>query len=617
MLKGSPYTALDQLRWGRNFEKPGKSGWDWLVDGLDVRRVYATLERFPVRDPLFIRPDQTEDSLCGSTALDDEHECMPYSPGFLLPLLLGALEDEKELRFLERNKRSSESGVPAHSSSASKSSQYLIAQRLCDKGGLALTLVSLCSDKAAIRKLSVSILGAFIEVVGSKEAHQMSSWRDRPQLALVLNAVQRSLVVRQAEDHTTGGGNASISAVPKLPGFSAVFLARASLLLSRPNDPLFVAINRAFLRSETDFGAFQDLTRIPAFVSLFCSSSNDQDQLKSERRFSLDIARDGFTGEELYKLLVACHCPELLLTSLESSRACSFLQREDEALLILQTLTKLIALGGDQAASHLIDRMGLFPWLRSLLCGGNINALFSSQSARSEVLFLLVEVTRRASTRMSASELVTATSGFAQSVLSMAIEMIDCTTVTRASASKANATTIDQVCEFLTLVQAFYLDSGRFACEKCYQSDGYNAASAVMFLSKIDSDKKELESRCIGSLCILPLHPSNHIQQFCEAVLSKLTSNCAILPQNQTLLAVLQRVGVLWQASDCSKARRHRILLDLQALWSPCARDHSLRKAWFQCLSQVAGTHNEVNSSRSTSSSGEDDLIAYIRFHLN
>jgi len=610
VLQGSRYTDLDQLRWGKNIERPGKVGWDWLVDGLDLRRVYATLERFPVRDPLVIRADQTEDDFCGSTALDDEDERGAYSPGFLLPLLLGALEDDKELRFLERNRGSSESGLRDQSSSACQSSRHLIAQRLCDKGGLALTLVSLCSDEAAIRKLSISILGAFMEAVGSKDARQMAPWRERPQLALVLNAVQRSLVVRQAEDDTTERKSTSNSLVPKLPGFSAIFLARASLLLARPNDPMFVAINRAFLRTETDFGAFQDLTRVPVFVSLFCTSSNDPDQLKSERRFSLDLVRDGLTEEEIYKLLVACHCPELLLTSLECSRACSFLQRDDEALLILQTLTKFVVSGGDQASSHLIDRIGIFPWLRSLLCGGNINALFSSRSARTEVLILLVEVTRRASTRMSTHELVAVTSGFAQSVLSMAIEMIDCATTARAS-----ATTIEQVCEFLTLLQGFYLDDGRVASEKCYQSDGYNLASAVTFLSKIDADNES--DRCIGSLCTLPLHPSRHIQPFCEAVLTKLTLKNAPWPQNQTLLAVLQRVGVLWQASDCSESYQHRILLDLQALWSPCACDQSLRKAWYQCLAHVTGSSNEANAFRSTAHSSEDDLAAFIRFHIN
>jgi Nucleolar pre-ribosomal-associated protein 1 len=112
-----------------------------------------------------------------------------------------------------------------------------------------------------------------IEAVDSQEAHQIASWRERPQIAMVLGAVQRSLVVRYAED-VNGKGKSTNFQVPELPGFSAIFLARASLVLSRPSDPLFLAMNRSFLRTEVDGGGFQDLTRLPAFMSLFCSSSD-------------------------------------------------------------------------------------------------------------------------------------------------------------------------------------------------------------------------------------------------------------------------------------------------------------------------------------------------------
>lgn len=111
------------------------------------------------------------------------------------------------------------------------------------------------------------------------------------------------------------------------------------------------------------------MTRLPAFVPLFCSSSGDSLQLKLERRFALELVRDGFVCEDNYKLLVACHCPELLLTTLDCNRERSSSQEDDEDVLIITTLIKILRVGKFKASAHLVARLGLLPWLRSFSLG--------------------------------------------------------------------------------------------------------------------------------------------------------------------------------------------------------------------------------------------------------
>jgi hypothetical protein len=65
------------------------------------------------------------------------------------------------------------------------------------------------------------------------------------------------------------------SEIPKLPSLSAILLAKAALILSKPGDAMYSAMNKYFLKLNQNHGAYNDMTRLPAFIALFCSSSDE------------------------------------------------------------------------------------------------------------------------------------------------------------------------------------------------------------------------------------------------------------------------------------------------------------------------------------------------------
>lgn len=601
---------MGQLRWGSAVDFSVE--WDWLVDSIDLHRVYATLECFPVNDQLVLKSDQIDEADFLPT---EENESKPYSPGFLLPLVLKALADDQEDR-----KAASESEAGGAVSWKGKVSGLILAQRLCEKGVLALAFVSLCSNDISLRRTAVSVICSLLENVGSDDALGNPYWRDRPQLAMVLNAVQRSLVIRHIRDSDKSKGSERQTnfTVPKLPGFSAVFLARASLAVYRPTDPMFVAVNRAFLRGESDFGAFQDLSRVPVFVSMFCSASSDPEQLKMERRFALQLVMDGMTEEADYRLLMACHCPELLLSSL--GRICTFnsTERDDESCVILKTLTKLIQNGGVQAVSHIVDRMGLLSWLRSLLCEVNIAKHGPSQSARVEILLLLAQVVRRAIAILPTKELVAATSGMAQSVLSMTFDPLDVSSDSVGRYSyKSHNQLIKQACAVLSLLQTVLLKNNSARSRECFQPDGFLVETASQFLSTVTA-AEEVEA-VVCAFCILPINDraidGSHVELFWMKILS-VTSEILPTLRRLTKVAVLHRFCVMLNQDWTTDMKNRRKLLDLfLTFWTSCALDSELRDAWYQCADQIVSS--SIGSISSIVEDTHHDNLATFLFRIH
>jgi hypothetical protein len=181
---------------------------------------------------------------------------------------------------------------------------------------------------------------------------------------MLLHAVQKALTIRKRED----GGTRGI--IPKLPGLSALFLARACLVLARPFDDMYSSINRYFLQSLMDNGAFQDLFRVPGFISMYSSGVDEPVQARTQRQWALKLVRDGFLDEDCFKSLVSCHAPELLLSSVDNfrHRDQSFAGRE-ETCLLLSTLLKVLEVGGAKTHEVLTGRVGLLHWIRSVLVG--------------------------------------------------------------------------------------------------------------------------------------------------------------------------------------------------------------------------------------------------------
>jgi Nucleolar pre-ribosomal-associated protein 1 len=410
----------DEIRWNRLSAKsqltPPPSSWDWLVDALDQSRLHATISSFPFFDTLDANNERADswpmvqgaienggneksDDMtfglakkigCGngrkarSQGKDDR-----YSPAVLFPSLLG---------FLESLVSTGNPGVNS-SCDAQKSLQQPLERtpgmkfspasidkihRLCEKGIVGFCLAALSSSCEKIRFYAICLLGVFLEAATTTEARESSSWRDRPQLVMILDSVQRCLVLEKACSIPRGSDSDAIS-VPKLLPIVTLFLARASLALSRPDDSLYVPVNRYFLKTEHDHGAFQDLNRLPGFMALFCSSNEAPDQTRAERHWALKLLRDGIVDPACYRLAASCHAPELLLSSFENVRLS---RTSDEAkgveyCLLIQAITAMVENGGVAAHAHLFGRLGLLSWMRSYCTSRSLEEAFPTWKARS------------------------------------------------------------------------------------------------------------------------------------------------------------------------------------------------------------------------------------------
>lgn len=459
-----PY--LDEFRWKEMADLDVQNGsvWDWLLNGLEMSRIRATLGHFPVYDSVHLQPEtddnpvekssekdndqvmedvdspssesgssddgshNSEDDRSSESEDDDEvshsesaefesiGSLRPggswdrdgpdnrYSPAFLLPLIIGALEsgltektDADYDRLYDAPGGSRSDMIPSHLKHTEAFAT--IAQRLCEKGALGLSMASLCSNCQYVRQLAVSALGLFLMAVSTQEARDASSWRERPQIAMVLSSVQRAMVIRQGKRKASGLFSESTLEVPKLPSLVAIFLARASLTISRPEDNLYVALNRFFLKTEADHGAFQDMNRLPAFISLFCSSADDSGQARKERMWAVQLLKDGCLDPYCYGLVAACHAPELILTSFDNFRARPISEDREgiETSLLLSAVRALIEYGGRRATTHLLGRMGLLSWLRSIILGRPIAELLPNEKTRIAFLKLVSVAVERAS----------------------------------------------------------------------------------------------------------------------------------------------------------------------------------------------------------------------------
>ena len=135
-----------------------------------------------------------------------------YSPAFILPLVLGSMEAFQINQLSDKDVHMDASGFKAGKVSnnetdmdetedvekAHRQTFVKIVRRLSDKGCISLAFASLSSKCPALRKIAVATLCLFLQAMHTKEAHELLSWRERPQLAMIIDSVQRGLTVRRA-----------------------------------------------------------------------------------------------------------------------------------------------------------------------------------------------------------------------------------------------------------------------------------------------------------------------------------------------------------------------------------------------------------------------------------
>lgn len=446
-LKSSPSCQPTQLffslqllissyRWGSAARRctDNDEGWDWLLNALDSSRIRSTLFQYPVSDMLNaatpVRSEHIVEKDSPFSDDDNEHEdgddesrtsssvmsltkhsaitgpeCdewrgsghdARYSPSFVLPLVLGALEDHLPIDVARSESPKSvsetqETGESYADNEYRERHQAFVhfSRRLCDKGAIALALASLSSRCPLVRKMAVGICGLFLKALQMEEALEIKSWHERPQLELLMSSVQRGLAIRRAiqlKKADEARDNREIN-TPMLPAASAIFLAKSLMIISRPGDEMYGPINRYFLRSKDFHGAFQDCFTLPAFLSLYCNSSDDQFRCKIERNWALLSLKDGVVDAFCYKIICRSHIPELIMSSLDSCMDNP--QCTGEVSLSIEVLSSIIQSGGSRAAAHMIQRLGLLSWLHGIISWRDLSLVLPSTRLRCNYLRLI------------------------------------------------------------------------------------------------------------------------------------------------------------------------------------------------------------------------------------
>jgi hypothetical protein len=557
--------TMDTLRWKEARSASLDNGsfvddWSWLPDSIDIQRMQSTIRDFPFDDKFdpFVR--DTEAMLGDSELVVDAFD-RRYSPGFLLPLILGALDDN---------------GHPA------KQNVHL-SHQLCDKGVLSLALASLSSNCFMIRKLTAAVLGRFINTIDSDEARSIASWRDRPQILMLLKATNRGLTIRKAADEWSKGE------ISRLPGVSAIFLARACMVLARPGDSVYPAINRYFLRTEAEHGAFQDIYRLPAFIALICSSSDEPDQALKERSWALRLLHDGFQDAECYGPVAKCHALELVFSCIHDARL--FSSNGQEVTTALTTLTKIVQKGGDRALSHLFERLGLFPWLRSLLVGEDILSILPDIDSRLAFVDLIQASVENALRRYSSDELGTDAVCLIQPLLDLCNSSANETSVSPKRWSLQHL--VERICSVVKLLGSNEVAAATTERRTIYHNRGICLSSAVNFLDMIADDS--LKCMALVGICALPVQSmtgdtSSETGRFCCLALDviKLEEQ----PDVTVLITIMRRVADLLAESRQQPLIDSGVILQLFAIRAVCMRRSETESVWTDCLKQVKSSQH-------------------------
>ena len=435
---------MSRFRWGslaarQTLDKDDR-GWDWLLYALDSNRIRSTLMQFPVTDVLVPPPEPsvevsaaTNENLQHLVEEDDSHSedeelrennnhqtsssKMPhmsvtvtcewqgsgkdnrYSPGFVLPLILGSLEEYLpiETDYESEGHKSNESEGAEEGGDVFKENreQYEafchFSRRLADRGAIALALASLSSRCPLIRKVAISICGIFLKTLQMPESQAIKSWHERPQLEMLMSSVQRGLAVRRAmqiqKAKTAQDASPINIPIPMLPALSAVFLAKSMIVISRPSDEMYGPINRYFLRLKDYHGAFQDCFTLPAFLSLYCNSSDDISRCKIERNWALLALKDGVVDEFCYRIICQSHIPELIMSSIDSNMGSP--DSTGEVSLTVEVLSSLIRSGGRRAATHMIHRLGILSWLHGIVSWRDISSILPYTALKCKFLRLI------------------------------------------------------------------------------------------------------------------------------------------------------------------------------------------------------------------------------------
>ena len=532
-----------------------------------------------------------------------------YSPGFLLPLILGALESGLSVKSEESNSRMDvdEETPPSEpdfdAPFSIQSDLALIAHGLCEKGGLALAIAALCSSCARIRQVAVSILTLFLLALESQEAKELSSWRERPQILMVLHSLRRGLLSRMSSKVSTTGKDSLQSEIPRLPVAVALFLARSSLVVTKPEDFLYVSINRFFLKSEIDGGAFQDMNRIPGFVSLFCSSNDDPFQARKERLWALHLLQDSTLDSHSYALVASCHAPELIISSIDNFRSRENAGDKEglEVSLILQVLTGFISNGGFKAFRHLVGRMGLLSWVRTIFIGRPIFHILPSSKSRQALLRLVKSAADAAVVHGTTRKdvLVQELIALPELLIQLALHGTPANT-TKSKGSDRQSTEhsllLRTTCESIRSIVAALelLGLGNEERWEYCDSSGLSLVSCCRFL---DHFQGVSSVETVSLLSNIPVRFDKTGAEAATLLCSRSLAFCFSEPGTEIQVSILKRISQLSKLYGSQFDTDGSVLLQLITNSHRAASSTDNRNQWQKCIKSVLDNHKDKSES--------------------
>lgn len=492
-----------------------------------------------------------------------------YSPAFMMPLILGLLEsfalrasigeeqtpeDTYDYMNTDDNQWSSQSNENEAGGKEEndplrdyRESYVKVAFRLSQKGAIALSLSCLSSKCPDLRKIAVSTLYFFLQALKMKESQSIAQWRERPQLEMILNSVQRGLAVarakkarQQLQDDEKSNDSFSIF-VPMLPAVSAIFLARSTLIVSKPADEMYSSMNRYYLRIQDYHGAYNDCFSLPAFMTLFCSANDDNNQARKERLWALQLLKDGIVDEYCYKVVARRHVPELLFSSFDAfcCRHDSSVSKgklhgafDTECLMILEVFQRCLDYGGMSSYHHLVKGIGLFPWIQSMIESHSLMSSIHTQ------FFQMLQSALQATEKFQSMSTETNEFMFFDAI-KLARNVIDVYDQALSSVNDDNVSSSTSVlqsstCEILYLIQNIYKkskDDNSFKKIKFeVNRNGIPVALSLKLMERVKNNPI-IFNKTVGALCYLPMAEEanetrssdevhNCIIEFCKAITS-------------------------------------------------------------------------------------------------
>jgi hypothetical protein len=339
---------------------------------------------------------------------------------------------------------------------------------------------------------------------------------------------------------------------------------------------LYSAANRYFLRVAKEHGAFPDLNRLPAFMSLFCTAAEDPKQAEHERLWALEVLRDGFCDDRCFRPVMACHAPELLLSTISMRLGTDTNgQHAREMELLLSTLLRIMVVGGPRARGHMISRMGLLSWLGGVLGGRPVAAALHGQKGCAMLFLGLLGQALQGALEIS-DDWEREVQGLARPTLELWNAVATGNQVWNFTAEGLAATV--PVSSLLTRIllllgQTRPRDDDDSSCQDCLEPSLVLQVLSKLSLSNNDECWKILQAVCRLPLCTTG--ESTMHSQLAEHFLQLAVSASA--RQAPTEEGLLQLLGTVDSLLTSPASGVVQLLCQLRSLYS---REEATRQAW-------------------------------------